>query len=221
VSEGADHCVAFAPSRDGYVQEVEGGRENLTIRTLARIAEELDARPASLLRQPMSQEAGRGRPPKAVERPFREIEPAPADLYQTCVPLVTLEAAAGPLDLVRSIEVSAWVVPRTRSRITAGMFVARVVGSSMEPTIPRGAWALFRSPPRSDPRGRVVLLQRRDPDDPDDAGAYVVKKLEPVPRSSSRVRLRSADRSRPTPVVDLRDPSWRVVADLVEVLASK
>jgi hypothetical protein len=45
------------------------------------------------------------------------------------------------------------------------MFVARIVGAWMEPAIPRSAWALFRSPPRSDARGRIVLLQHRDPDD--------------------------------------------------------
>lgn len=195
-----------------YVQAVERGLENLTLETLSGFASELDVSLAALVRRPLTGRRA-GRPSKESRAlPFEEIEPAPHDLYRRCVPLVTLEARAGSLDEARSVETAAWVVPHTRTRLAPGMFVARVTGDSMEPDIAAGSWALFRSVTQFPAAGSIVLAQHRTSDDPDDAGAFIVRKLELV-----RGRARLVSRRSPV-IVSADDPEWSVVAVMTELL---
>jgi hypothetical protein len=74
--------------------------------------------------------------------------------YRDCVPLLTLKAAAGAFGGPQDVEPEDWVVPDTSRRLGPGMFVAQVVGRSMEPLIPNGSWCLFRSPVEGSRQGR-------------------------------------------------------------------
>jgi type I restriction enzyme R subunit len=76
--------------------------------------------------------------------------------YKTCVPLVPLKAAAGAFGDPQHIADDAfeWVKIGSRHRLRPGMFVAQVVGKSMEPAIPDGAWCLFRGPGRGRTAGQ-------------------------------------------------------------------
>ena len=62
------------------------------------------------------------------------------------------------------------------------MFVAKVVGRSMETAIPDGSWALFRLFPGGVPPaataldGRRVVVQLRDATDPETGGSYTLKR---------------------------------------------
>ena len=47
------------------------------------------------------------------------------------------------------------------------MFVAQVVGKSMEPVIPDGAYCLFASPVTGTRQGKTVLVQLRNGADPE------------------------------------------------------
>ena len=58
------------------------------------------------------------------------------------------------------------------------MFVAQVVGKSMEPAIPDGAWCLFRAPVEGTRQGKTVLVQLRDATDPETGQRYTVKRYE-------------------------------------------
>lgn len=62
-----------------------------------------------------------------------------------------------------------WVRPRP------GLFVAQVVGESMNRRIPNGAWCLFRANPGGTREGKVVVVQHRDIDDPETGGRYTIK----------------------------------------------
>jgi transcriptional regulator with XRE-family HTH domain len=53
-----------------YLQRIEGGRENLTVRSLVRLAKLLDVQVRELFRAPRSRRAPVGRP-KAMRRPTR------------------------------------------------------------------------------------------------------------------------------------------------------
>ena len=160
--------------------------------------------------------------------PFQRLEdhPNPEDRYRDCVPLVPLAAAAGAFgepQLVDEGEEFEWVRVDTRRRLRKGMFVAQVVGKSMEPKIPDGAWCLFRSPVTGTRQGRTLLVQLRDAVDPDTDQRYTVKRYE------SR-RLRRGDswrheRIRLLPLNPEFDPieigkedEVQFVAELVEVL---
>ena len=61
-------------------------------------------------------------------------------------------------------------------RLVPGMFVARVVGRSMEPRIPSGSWCLFRECPGGTRQGRLLLVQCKTTDDPEDGGRYTVRR---------------------------------------------
>src|SRR5262245_44908530 len=51
-----------------YVRRIEAGRENLTLESIARLANLFKAAPAQLLAQATTVSAGRGRPPAGASR---------------------------------------------------------------------------------------------------------------------------------------------------------
>ena len=59
-----------------------------------------------------------------------------------------------------------------------GMFVAQIVGKSMEPTIPDGSYCLFMAPVIGTRQGQIVLVQLRDTTDPDNGERYTVKRYQ-------------------------------------------
>ena len=56
------------------------------------------------------------------------------------------------------------------------MFIARVLGHSMEPKIKDGSWNLFRPCPQGSRKGRIVLVQFNSMGDPENGGRFTVKK---------------------------------------------
>jgi len=109
---------------------------------------------------------------------LRLVEGRPEDRYVTCVPLVPLKAAAGAFGDPQHIEDDGfeWIEALTRHRLRRGMFVAQVVGRSMEPAIPDGAWCLFRAPVAGTRHGKTVLVQLRDATDLETGHRYTVKR---------------------------------------------
>ena len=111
---------------------------------------------------------------------LRLVKPQPEERYLTCVPLVPLKAAAGAFSDPQQIDDDdfAWAAVETTRRLRRGMFVAQVVGKSMEPTIPDGAYCLFAAPVEGTRQGRTVLVQMRDGADPESGERYTVKRYE-------------------------------------------
>jgi SOS-response transcriptional repressor LexA len=150
----------------------------------------------------------------------------PSDYYKTAVPLMTLEAAASSFGKVDPAEVREWVTLRTAQKLRDGMFVARVVGSSMEPQIPDGAYCLFAPVAGGSRRGRVLLVQHQDIADPETGGSYTVKRYDSDKVteadgtwSHSEVRLQPANPKFDPIVLRVEaEDEVRPVAELVEVL---
>ena len=118
-------------------------------------------------------------PPAAGAPPFPVVRPAPEERYATCVPVVPLAAAAGGFGDPRHVAAEdewEWIALDTGRRLRPGMFVARVVGRSMEPAIPDGAWCLFAAPVTGTRQGRIVLAALRDAVDPETGERYTVKR---------------------------------------------
>ena len=111
---------------------------------------------------------------------LRIVKPAENDRYRTCVPLVPLKAAAGGFGDPQFIEEGQWdwVEVDSRRPLRAGMFVAQVVGKSMEPLIPDGSQCLFQGPVTGSRQGRVVLVALRDETDPETGERFTVKRYE-------------------------------------------
>jgi SOS-response transcriptional repressor LexA len=114
-----------------------------------------------------------------VHRP-RVVEPRAEDRYVTCLPLVPLTAAAGAFSDPQHVQEDnvEWVEIRSGHRLRKGMFVAQVVGKSMEPAIPDGSYCLFRAPVDGSRQGKTVLVQLRDAIDPETGQRYTVKRYE-------------------------------------------
>jgi len=115
-----------------------------------------------------------------VQPKLRIVQPGPKDRYVTCLPLVTLKAAAGAFSNPQSVEndEKTWVAIETKHHLRPGMFVAQVIGKSMEPLIPDGAWCLFAGPVGGSRQGRIVLAQHRDIHDSDTDARFTVKSYE-------------------------------------------
>lgn len=159
------------------------------------------------------------RDPAVLPTSFKTLQARAKDRFVTCVPLIGLDLAAGGFLLGATDPSVTWVVPPTRRKLRPGMFIARVVGRSMEPRIPDGAWCLFSSPVEGDLRDRTLLVQHRGIQDADTGTSYTVKRFEregPVGRGVVRLLPDNAD----YPAIELRaadESDLRVVAELIEV----
>jgi uncharacterized protein len=114
--------------------------------------------------------------------PFRPrvLQAAAQERYVTCLPLVPLSAAAGAFSDPQHVQDDGWewVAVETQHRLRRGMFVAQVVGKSMEPLIPDGAWCVFSAPVQGTRQGKVVLVMLRDALDPESNQRFTVKRYE-------------------------------------------
>jgi len=80
--------------------------------------------------------------------------------YRTHLPLKSLRAAAGDLGEEMRSDPEDWVRAPEGIRLSDDMFVAHVVGRSMEPRIPDGSLNLFRYNPVGSRQGKIVLIER-------------------------------------------------------------
>jgi transcriptional regulator with XRE-family HTH domain len=202
-----------------HLQRLESGRSNPTVATLAALAHAYDASLETFFSE-RAEEA---------PTPFHALSPEEARPFENCVPLYPLEAAAGAFgsrpEAMGPVEPVAWVVPHGRRRPGKGLFVARVLGESMNRRIPNGAYCLFRTTVGGSLEGRVLLVQLRDVQDPDSAGRHTVKiwRQRPAGRGRRREITLCPDSVSPghlpitLPASD--DGAVSVVAELVEVLA--
>jgi SOS-response transcriptional repressor LexA len=97
---------------------------------------------------------------RVVDRLFEQhVEPLPVRRFQTHLPLFTLRAAAGKFGADEEVEQEDWVRVPEGLRLTEGMFVAHVVGHSMEPRIPDNSLNIFRAPVVGSRQGRILLVE--------------------------------------------------------------
>ena len=164
-------------------------------------------------------------------RLLRLVTPDPAARYVNCVPLVPLQAAAGTFGDPHAIPDESdweWVELDTARSLRPGMFVAHVVGKSMEPRIPDGAYCLFASPVTGTRQGRSVLVQPRDAVDSDTGERFTVKRYRSEKttdengwRHVSIVLEPSNPEFTPIELTTEDEGSVAVVAEFVEVIDSE
>lgn len=162
--------------------------------------------------------------------PFRRVPLAEVKPFENCVPAIDLEIAAGGFSAVQLVEPGRyeWVVPGGRVPPGPGLFVAQVVGESMNRRIPNGAWCLWKLAPAGSRQGKVVLAQHRDISDPEHGGSYTVKLYKSDKEATedggwqhTRITLTpdSTDASfQPIVLSHPEEGALRIIAELVEVL---
>ncbi|HLK62233.1 MAG TPA: S24 family peptidase [Bryobacteraceae bacterium] len=98
---------------------------------------------------------------RVLDRLFNEhVEPIEVAPYRTHLPLYSLRAAAGNLGEEMRSDPEDWVRAPEGMRLAPDLFVAHVVGRSMEPRIPDGSLNLFRFRPAGSRQGKIVLIER-------------------------------------------------------------
>ncbi len=164
--------------------------------------------------------------------PLRRITKEERAAGVVAAPVIDLRFAAGAFSDAQALEDGAdeWVALPDWIRPQPGLFVAQVVGESMNRRIPNGAWCLFRANPAGTREGKVVVVQHRGIEDPETGGRYTVKlyESEKVPADDGgwrheRITLRpDSDRPGFEPIVinigDNQD-SVSVVAEMLIVLS--
>jgi SOS-response transcriptional repressor LexA len=155
------------------------------------------------------------------------VQPRPEDRYVTCIPLVPLKVAAGAFSDPQHVEDENWdwVEISTKRKLRRGMFVAQVVGESMEPLIPDGSYCLFSSPVTGTRQGKIVLVRMQDGVDPETGERYTVKRYEAIKvvgngsARNSTIMLKPLNPEfEPLVFTALTRADLRVVAEFLEIL---
>lgn len=158
---------------------------------------------------------------------LRLLSPDERRPYENCVPLVPLEAAAGLFSDPQMIEDGDWdwVEVGASRRLQPGMFIAKVVGHSMEPKIPDGSYCLFRKELGGTREGKIVLVHLQDVADPETDKKYTVKRYESEKTSDEdtwrhvQITLRPLNPDYDPIVLTPEDEAEvHVIAELVEVV---
>ena len=156
-----------------------------------------------------------------VDRLFDEFVDNDIRPFISHLPFYSLRAAATKFgeQMESEEEPLRWVRAPQNLRLHEGMFVATVVGRSMEPRIPDGSACIFRAPVTGSRNGRLLLIEK-----PGDAEAsrYTVKRyarkgalVESADREGA-IRLEPLNKE--FPAFDLTADEFRVIAEFVQVL---
>jgi SOS-response transcriptional repressor LexA len=167
-------------------------------------------------------------PERALMRLYREYVPASVLPFRTHLPLYSLRVAAGKFLDNDEVTEEGWEETPEDLRLTRDMFVARIEGHSMEPHIPDGSLAVFRSSVTGSRQGRLVLVE-----DPGAGGTnrYTVKRYrsekaasrEKAPAAEAewrhtRIRLESLNPEYPSWDLDPEADKYRIIAEFERVL---
>src|SRR5207249_10401576 len=115
---------------------------------------------------------------EVTERNVLRILPdiAPVKRFSTHLPVYSLSAAAGGFSESQEVRPLGWIAVANGRSLSKDMFVAQVKGHSMEPTIRDGSYCVFQFEHGGSRKGKVVLVQSRHLDDPENDGQYTVKR---------------------------------------------
>lgn len=165
--------------------------------------------------------------------PLRTVSAPERAAGVAAVPVIDLRFAAGGFSGAQGLSDAAtdWVALPPGLHAQADLFVAQVVGESMNRHIPSGSWCLFRARPAGTRQGKIVVVQHRGIADPETGGRYTIKRYRSVKLQGDdgswrheRITLHpeSSDRSfEPIELtVDDGDEDFAVVAEFLRVLAA-
>lgn len=96
--------------------------------------------------------------------------------YMEFLPVYDLQAAATSFKEQKTPEVKGWKRIAGNLRINKEMFIAQVIGKSMEPAIPDGSFCIFRFEKGGSRNGKIVLVESRQITDPETLQSYTIKR---------------------------------------------
>lgn len=109
-----------------------------------------------------------------LNRLYERHVPATVRAYETHLPLWNVRAAAGSYGERQTAEIEQWIEVPPGTRMNQDLFVAHVIGESMEPRIPSGSLCLFRKFGAGSRNGKLVLVE--DLSEPESGERYTIKR---------------------------------------------
>jgi len=159
---------------------------------------------------------------QTLDRLYEEyVEAEEAEPFVTHLPLYSLRAAATKFGEDREVEAEGWVKAPAKLRLTPDMFVAHVVGRSMEPRIPDGSLCVFRAGVVGSRQGKLVLVERYGTTET--SARYTIKKYTSTKIQSGEGEWEHAS-VRLEPLnsefegFELKEGEARVIAEFIQVL---
>lgn len=220
------------------IHRLESASGAVTVTAMIRYAEVLGLHPKDLLDFPWTEEPrikpapsihDRGRLRSINQKMKRVVGPEDPAIrrkeFHSFVPLYSLKAAAGGFSATQEVEPEGWVELSESAGGDRQLFVARVMGRSMEPRIRSGDYCLFRANPPGTRQGKVVLVQYRGEADPETGGAYTVKyytsaNVQKGSKSRKQITLSPLNPEFEAIVLNPEDPGdFRVIAEVIDVLS--
>jgi SOS-response transcriptional repressor LexA len=104
----------------------------------------------------------------------RYVQPQEIRPFQTHLPIYSLRAAATKFGEDMQVAEEDWVTIPGDLRAVNNLFVAHVVGRSMEPRIPDGSLNVFRAPVVGSRQNKIVLVELLG--ELDDSARYTIKR---------------------------------------------
>lgn len=98
------------------------------------------------------------------------------DKYSTYLPVYSLQAVATTFSEEQKPELLGWKKIDSKKKLDKHMFVAQVIGKSMEPTIADGSYCIFRYDQGGSRNGKVVLVESRQVTDPETNQKFTIKR---------------------------------------------
>ena len=148
--------------------------------------------------------------------------------FHTAVPVYDLAVAAGSFGTSQSPEPVGWMRVQPSHHMDKRMFVARIVGHSMEDAIPDGSWGLFRLftagavPAGTALDGKRVIVQLRGEADPETGGQYTLKRWRVTKHAAdggvAQIELRPDNPGFVSKKYTAKDGDIRAVAEFLEVV---
>jgi phage repressor protein C with HTH and peptisase S24 domain len=142
--------------------------------------------------------------------------------FETHLPVYSLRAAATKFGDDMEVEAEAGEWRRVAGlRLHEGMFIAQVVGQSMEPLIPDGSFCVFRAPVVGSRQGKHLLIEVFGATD--SSARFTVKRYTSQKRESGdgeweHASIRLEPLNREFPAFQLEEGQFRVVGEFVKAL---
>jgi len=98
------------------------------------------------------------------------------DKFSEYLPVYSVAAVATSFGEEQPVELIGWKKVNIGKKIQKDMFIAQVVGRSMEPTIPDGSFCVFRLEKGGSRNGLVVLVASNLVSDPETGQRFTIKR---------------------------------------------
>ncbi len=159
---------------------------------------------------------------RGLNRLYRQNVQSNVVPFRTHLPRYLLRVAAGKFLENDPVEEEGWVEAPPDLRLTDDMFVAEIVGHSMQPRIPDGALCIFRASVVGSRQGRLVLVEDRQASG---NNRYTVKRYlsdkeysQDAEWRHKGIRLESLNPAYPSWNLDEDEEQYRIVGEFLRIL---